>query len=104
RHTRWPRDWSSDVCSSDLATDDAQPAGGVALRVHVDDQHAEAELRQVGGHVDSGRGLADSALLIDDCVDSWQFAGWNAGRCCPDYTVAGIKRTFAQVECLCITT
>src|SRR5690625_2330536 len=21
RHTRWPRDWSSDVCSSDLATD-----------------------------------------------------------------------------------
>src|SRR5207253_8252874 len=22
RHTRWPRDWSSDVCSSDLASDD----------------------------------------------------------------------------------
>src|SRR5207253_6707884 len=21
RHTRWPRDWSSDVCSSDLAVD-----------------------------------------------------------------------------------
>src|SRR5439155_5293132 len=21
RHTRWPRDWSSDVCSSDLAID-----------------------------------------------------------------------------------
>src|SRR6266702_4886364 len=21
RHTRWPRDWSSDVCSSDLAAD-----------------------------------------------------------------------------------
>src|SRR5207253_6278468 len=21
RHTRWPRDWSSDVCSSDLAPD-----------------------------------------------------------------------------------
>src|SRR6266508_5118029 len=21
RHTRWPRDWSSDVCSSDLMTD-----------------------------------------------------------------------------------
>src|SRR5437870_13850678 len=21
RHTRWPRDWSSDVCSSDLFTD-----------------------------------------------------------------------------------
>src|SRR5690625_7937154 len=22
RHTRWPRDWSSDVCSSDLAFDE----------------------------------------------------------------------------------
>src|SRR5439155_13417873 len=22
RHTRWPRDWSSDVCSSDLRTSD----------------------------------------------------------------------------------
>src|SRR6266508_4123161 len=33
RHTRWPRDWSSDVCSSDLATsitaswDYREPAG-----------------------------------------------------------------------------
>src|SRR5207253_4385519 len=26
RHTRWPRDWSSDVCSSDLEHD--QRAGG----------------------------------------------------------------------------
>src|SRR5690625_7992643 len=24
RHTRWPRDWSSDVCSSDLGTTTAQ--------------------------------------------------------------------------------
>src|SRR5438477_13083799 len=87
----------------ELATDDAEPAGRVALRVHVDDQPAQAELRKVGSHVDGGRGLADSALSVDDCVDSWQFAGWNAGRRCPDYTVAGIKRTFAQVECLCIT-
>src|SRR5207253_5338339 len=23
RHTRWPRDWSSDVCSSDLGADQA---------------------------------------------------------------------------------
>src|SRR5439155_14993484 len=23
RHTRWPRDWSSDVCSSDLSADGA---------------------------------------------------------------------------------
>src|SRR5215208_6974143 len=29
RHTRWPRDWSSDVCSSDLVADfDLNDAGG----------------------------------------------------------------------------
>src|SRR5439155_9413213 len=26
RHTRWPRDWSSDVCSSDLFGDDEELA------------------------------------------------------------------------------
>src|SRR6266508_5623520 len=31
RHTRWPRDWSSDVCSSDL--DPGQPAAGHAQLV-----------------------------------------------------------------------
>src|SRR5439155_17358506 len=25
RHTRWPRDWSSDVCSSDLSSNNASP-------------------------------------------------------------------------------
>src|SRR5690625_5888728 len=25
RHTRWPRDWSSDVCSSDLDSDEIRP-------------------------------------------------------------------------------
>src|SRR5437660_12118078 len=30
RHTRWPRDWSSDVCSSDLVDD----AGGAQHRPH----------------------------------------------------------------------
>src|SRR5437870_2920581 len=30
RHTRWPRDWSSDVCSSDLDGDAAAHAGEVA--------------------------------------------------------------------------
>src|SRR5690625_5631305 len=36
RHTRWPRDWSSDVCSSDLDVDESAGAGlieGVALVV-----------------------------------------------------------------------
>src|SRR5207253_3355717 len=28
RHTRWPRDWSSDVCSSDLPGGDGGHGGG----------------------------------------------------------------------------
>src|SRR5690625_6810025 len=28
RHTRWPRDWSSDVCSSDLSAEPAPDAAG----------------------------------------------------------------------------
>src|SRR5439155_1495490 len=29
RHTRWPRDWSSDVCSSDLGTQSAMDWQGI---------------------------------------------------------------------------
>src|SRR5437899_12467884 len=65
---------------AELASDDAQTAGGIALGVHIHDEPAQAELRKVGRHVDGGGSLPDSALLVDDCVDSWQFAGWNAGR------------------------
>src|SRR5436309_23179 len=68
---------------AELASDDAETAGGVALRVHIHDEPAQAELRKVGRHVDGGGSLPDSALLVDDCVDSWQFAGWNAGRLLP---------------------
>src|SRR5207253_5349027 len=32
RHTRWPRDWSSDVCSSDLFSRPRRPEGVRFLR------------------------------------------------------------------------
>src|SRR5437870_10863254 len=41
RHTRWPRDWSSDVCSSDLG-DDRQPDTDDFL------QPREAQRRPIG--------------------------------------------------------
>src|SRR5215208_953139 len=46
RHTRWPRDWSSDVCSSDLA---GAPGHGAALHpvhgsVHPDEADAAGRL------------------------------------------------------------
>src|SRR6266508_1477570 len=31
RHTRWPRDWSSDVCSSDLQPEKLEPAPALAV-------------------------------------------------------------------------
>src|SRR6266702_4544561 len=33
RHTRWPRDWSSDVCSSDLSGSSGTNGDGVAAKV-----------------------------------------------------------------------
>src|SRR6266508_6229328 len=42
RHTRWPRDWSSDVCSSDLAdagrAGDADRIRATRLRIQVADE------------------------------------------------------------------
>src|SRR5690625_7600163 len=40
RHTRWPRDWSSDVCSSDLLS-------GLVLGVGIVDQHVEPHVRRI---------------------------------------------------------
>jgi hypothetical protein len=48
---------------------DAERRRGVALRVEVDDQHAQSVLGQSGGHVDGGRRLADPALLVGDRED-----------------------------------
>src|SRR2546430_17501049 len=65
---------------AELASDDAQTAGGIALGVHIHDEPAQAELRKVGRHVDGGGSLSDSAPLVDDCGDLLHSAGWDAGR------------------------
>src|SRR5215510_4694153 len=40
RHTRWPRDWSSDVCSSDLEAGELAAAGAVlAIPIGATEQH-----------------------------------------------------------------
>ena len=44
----------------------AEPAGGVALRVAVDQQDALLESCEPGGEVDRGGGLADPTLLVGD--------------------------------------
>ena len=47
--------------------EEAEAAGGVGLRVAVDQQRAGAERGERCREVDGGRGLADSALLVGDC-------------------------------------
>src|SRR5690625_6273099 len=46
RHTRWPRDWSSDVCSSDL---DLPPAVLATLPGRSDRTPAQALVTRLGG-------------------------------------------------------
>src|SRR5207253_8649969 len=46
RHTRWPRDWSSDVCSSDLGMDASMTqASSATLRKSFRSQPARASLQ-----------------------------------------------------------
>ena len=45
---------------------DAEGGAGIALRVEIDDEDLQAGLRHGGRHVDGGRRLADSALLVRD--------------------------------------
>src|SRR6266508_2514483 len=58
RHTRWPRDWSSDVCSSDLV---GLPSG--AGEVHLRDG-------QVGGDRDDFEGALDVVEVAADLAES----------------------------------
>ena len=51
------------------AVDEAQAAGGVPLRVHVDQEHAMAEPRQARGEVDRRGRLGHAALLIGQAED-----------------------------------
>src|SRR6266511_3627428 len=77
RHTRFSRDWSSDVCSSDLLFYGDSfhlgyfPQGGESLGTALDahtDLVAELARVKAAGHVlDVGCGLAASALRIAGC-------------------------------------
>src|SRR5690625_7906449 len=68
RHTRWPRDWSSDVCSSDLQEVEAG-AGDLRAAAHVDRAQALGDLQVVldgvleGG--DLADGLTDGEVLLE---------------------------------------
>jgi hypothetical protein len=48
---------------------DAEAAGGVALRIHVDEEDPAPQRRQTGPEVDRCSGLADTTLLVHYCDD-----------------------------------
>src|SRR5690625_6110573 len=58
RHTRWPRDWSSDVCSSDLSVAEHLAAQGRDV----------SDLRQIVLHL--GNGASASAVRAGVPVDT----------------------------------
>src|SRR5439155_17551543 len=74
RHTRWPRDWSSDVCSSDLFegeypsywNEGSEPAGATL-------SWATDDARSFGRSLKITKGVtSDSAAWIsDNMVDYW---------------------------------
>src|SRR5690625_6741544 len=63
RHTRWPRDWSSDVCSSDLSLD---RFGRGERRVQGAAQGAVAVVTGYAGVEGGGRSPAVPDLLLDE--------------------------------------
>src|SRR6266702_23937 len=65
RHTRWPRDWSSDVCSSDLAVLASRP-----------DAHAPVSTQHVAGRAqDATYELPGRTARARDHVRLWRAGG-----------------------------
>src|SRR5207253_7443287 len=68
RHTRWPRDWSSDVCSSDLCA--AEASDGFFAAVAPGDEFGEERIVVVG----------NSPAFIDAVVETNAGAAGNLAR------------------------
>src|SRR5690625_6620584 len=67
RHTRWPRDWSSDVCSSDLRRRRCEP---FRIRGRAPPRGPDGPCRRVGGPDRRRRGDRKSTRLNSSHVAS----------------------------------
>src|SRR5207253_5362808 len=83
RHTRWPRDWSSDVCSSDLRGDGLTGASAEATVRH-DDVPPETTITG-GPSSPTAAATATFSFTGDDDVTSagdlrfaWRLDGWRS--------------------------
>ena len=53
----------------------AQPAGGVGLRIEVEQKHALPHGGEAGGEIDGGGGFPNAALLVGNRYDRSRHAG-----------------------------
>src|SRR5207253_7774432 len=101
RHTRWPRDWSSDVCSSDLDEKHKHTAGefadhdvdlepGTRLAAVLGDR-APVKSHHHQGFGRLGGGLREAARAEDGTLERseerrvgrewrWRWAGWQSEK------------------------
>src|SRR6266508_5274066 len=97
RHTSWPRDWSSDVCSSDLARlrnlDGRQMDGEVELTVPVQGRDALRLRREV--HMAGGSEQTVTMRLALPGAQKWE--PWRFGAQ-PMYRAEVVTRTADGVE------
>src|SRR5690606_40231455 len=68
RHTRFSRDWSSDVCSSDLIYETFTQKAAEGRGMSLDDLKAVASGRVWSGVEAKQRGLVDVFGTLDDAV------------------------------------
>src|SRR5690625_7798157 len=64
RHTRWPRDWSSDVCSSDLPAPHLRVRGGAGDAGQGQRRQGTAGLRGVRAPAEIGRASCRERVWI----------------------------------------
>src|SRR5207253_3301330 len=75
RHTRWPRDWSSDVCSSDLIQEEV-PKGAIRVQVAAQDRlvvHLEFQEGGKGRHSFTVWKVEHGTITL-----SWHGVAWAA--------------------------
>src|SRR6266508_6122381 len=90
RHTRWPRDWSSDVCSSDLLL---RPTAGTATVAGYDVVTQSQQVRRSIGYVSQVGSTFSGAYAGDEVVDHGMLYGLSR----KDATVRG-QALFEQLQ------
>src|SRR5439155_2800291 len=74
RHTRWPRDWSSDVCSSDLGHDHQEGAEMLEGRVTV------STAGTLSTRARGGRPVSFNFVTIDPAAVQVTFFRWDSAK------------------------